>query len=552
MSSLPDSDNPYEILGISPDADQRELKQAYAKLIRTFKPEKHPEEFRRIRAAYEELQAWQPLANNPPPGPPPDLSPPDPFVPAPPPTETFEPAPEPRSKPQPEPERQRPTRPRTGRYALIEEVMSTGSGARRSALLEQLGAVPYDELRSGADVLAAEFYRLMIAGQGLAGNVSFIENELRNPDLFKDSVGNPALERVVHAMVAYLALFDPEFARQVFEELYIDADDPVIEIYYYRSEAAKHWNKLHRKNFPGDLRALLLAGPLLDSESMQRYCANLGRSMLTQPTAYYKTMQALDHKGVLSLLTTSVAPHLPWEAEETDPPEKMKLTPLLRGEDRLLETPVVNTIFGLFILMLIGVIIFSFVQFGWWGFLGLGIGMVLFFATVIPVNNHAYRKLRFRLFKLILSRGYSPLEIAKSIRRHKKELSNLTNHDADVEADAVLNAAHQLYLMQKNPSGEDEEPYTGGNGNDDSDDRNDGGSRTGGPGEAAEDAPPANESHSSPHSMNFSAPKVPPPQKPPDVYEEPPKVLQQSGSSVWAWWWILPALLLLGRLLSQC
>lgn len=49
-------ENPYEVLGIEGDASIEEIKRAYLKLIRKFAPERHPDEFKRIRAAYEQLK----------------------------------------------------------------------------------------------------------------------------------------------------------------------------------------------------------------------------------------------------------------------------------------------------------------------------------------------------------------------------------------------------------------------------------------------------------------------------------------------------------------
>lgn len=43
----------YEILGIDENADEKAIKRAYFKLIRTHSPEKDPERFQEIRAAYE-------------------------------------------------------------------------------------------------------------------------------------------------------------------------------------------------------------------------------------------------------------------------------------------------------------------------------------------------------------------------------------------------------------------------------------------------------------------------------------------------------------------
>ncbi|CAG1022824.1 Lysophospholipid transporter LplT [Patescibacteria group bacterium] len=47
--------NNYQILGVDYDADEREIKRAYAKLIKEFRPDSHPTEFARIRSAYEVL-----------------------------------------------------------------------------------------------------------------------------------------------------------------------------------------------------------------------------------------------------------------------------------------------------------------------------------------------------------------------------------------------------------------------------------------------------------------------------------------------------------------
>lgn len=46
----------YEILGIQPDASQIEIKKAYFKMIRQYSPETDPEQFQKIREAYEYLK----------------------------------------------------------------------------------------------------------------------------------------------------------------------------------------------------------------------------------------------------------------------------------------------------------------------------------------------------------------------------------------------------------------------------------------------------------------------------------------------------------------
>ncbi len=48
--------DPYEILGIPRDADDDAVRKAYLDLIRRYSPDRHPEEFKRIGAAYETLK----------------------------------------------------------------------------------------------------------------------------------------------------------------------------------------------------------------------------------------------------------------------------------------------------------------------------------------------------------------------------------------------------------------------------------------------------------------------------------------------------------------
>ncbi len=48
--------NPTEFFGLKPDAGRKELKRSYNRLVKRFKPERYPEEFQRIRRAFEQLE----------------------------------------------------------------------------------------------------------------------------------------------------------------------------------------------------------------------------------------------------------------------------------------------------------------------------------------------------------------------------------------------------------------------------------------------------------------------------------------------------------------
>jgi len=51
--------DPYKILEVSQDATPGEIKKAYFRQIKQFPPEKAPEKFKEIRAAYEKLRTDQ-------------------------------------------------------------------------------------------------------------------------------------------------------------------------------------------------------------------------------------------------------------------------------------------------------------------------------------------------------------------------------------------------------------------------------------------------------------------------------------------------------------
>ena len=48
--------DPYEILGLSPDADDDAIRKAYLELVRRFSPDADPEAFKRISGAYEQVK----------------------------------------------------------------------------------------------------------------------------------------------------------------------------------------------------------------------------------------------------------------------------------------------------------------------------------------------------------------------------------------------------------------------------------------------------------------------------------------------------------------
>lgn len=50
------SENAYEILGVTPASDEVAVRKRYLELVREFPPDKDPEKFAAIRAAYDALR----------------------------------------------------------------------------------------------------------------------------------------------------------------------------------------------------------------------------------------------------------------------------------------------------------------------------------------------------------------------------------------------------------------------------------------------------------------------------------------------------------------
>ncbi len=56
LPPLPTSDDPFELLGVADEVDERELKRAYARMIKRYRPDRAPNEFARIQSAFEQAR----------------------------------------------------------------------------------------------------------------------------------------------------------------------------------------------------------------------------------------------------------------------------------------------------------------------------------------------------------------------------------------------------------------------------------------------------------------------------------------------------------------
>ena len=63
MTNLPEDSNrwpsdPFKLLGIERTSDARTARRAYFKLVRRYRPDRHPTEFQKVREAFEQVENW--------------------------------------------------------------------------------------------------------------------------------------------------------------------------------------------------------------------------------------------------------------------------------------------------------------------------------------------------------------------------------------------------------------------------------------------------------------------------------------------------------------
>jgi len=55
-TAVSDNSDPFDVLGLPRDAGESEARERYLQLVKQYPPDKSPEKFREIRAAYEAIQ----------------------------------------------------------------------------------------------------------------------------------------------------------------------------------------------------------------------------------------------------------------------------------------------------------------------------------------------------------------------------------------------------------------------------------------------------------------------------------------------------------------
>ncbi|HEY6845787.1 MAG TPA: J domain-containing protein, partial [Terracidiphilus sp.] len=55
-TKLPSAPSPYDVLGVSPDADDERIRAAYLAKLKQYPPDRSPAEFEQVRDAYDLLR----------------------------------------------------------------------------------------------------------------------------------------------------------------------------------------------------------------------------------------------------------------------------------------------------------------------------------------------------------------------------------------------------------------------------------------------------------------------------------------------------------------
>lgn len=400
---LPDGDDPFELLGVAPGADERELKRAYVRLIKRHRPERDPAGFQRIHAAYEAVRAGAWLA---------PLAPHVPETPASEPVSTCsaeESGPDSTDEPGPRPD------PGRDLGRAIHTLLLAGRFSDAAGLLEETG--PATVMADSA----IERLRLRVACALL----------------WFDGEGADRLYRPV-AGGAIEAAANPHHG--LFQELRDQRDELVA------------WA-------PPELLARVLATlPLFELEDTHELLAELERQLAAAPEAL---IEAFGRLGRYPSLLAALSSALGWEdqfASEWDDVSAVlaragplstereeRLDRAIRRFDKVLEEDRTNNDLSLIFGTATFAQIIAFITLGWWSLGTLVLLLVGLVLAIIPLDRRIYRRtVQPWLMALIIEQGVAPAQVVARIQATERLSDNIGRFKDEIGGDA---AAQLLFLL---------------------------------------------------------------------------------------------------------
>lgn len=470
LPELPDTDDPFELLGVDASADERALKRAYVNRIKVYKPEKAPEAFQRLNEAYELAletadgrdsvdDEWDETSSD-------ELASPEGgdddnagdadavTAPA-----------EPKAK-RPKPAFNEDTSSWSAEKFI--EAMFVGKPVA-GPFLDEWGGEDIDNalkrpglswrrLSEQPDRDAAMYiFGRRLQAQLLDGDLDEVLEQIEEPELMRDALAEVQLEVIALRALSTVAWSRPDRAYMLYAKIRSDSGDDDVQALYEAYEgalvAAKAWQVFASNHAcPGPmerfLRLALSAGP----RTLEGLVADLRDGMAKDPEEYLATLDVMrmGYPPVFIYLLV-LAERFAYEPEPTlaelTEDKRGKLGDSLQTIDHEVRDngnsslPVLLVLAGLTGLVMVNTL----------GAAGLAIaGGCLGTAAYLWVGRErsSYRELiRPRLARTVASLGTPPGTIVSWLLAHGSHAKRLKSFDVAVEGDVSLDALSRFARM---------------------------------------------------------------------------------------------------------
>jgi len=488
---LPDGDDPFEILGIPETNDAKEIKRAYVRRIKVYRPETHPVEFARIRAAFQNAKSGLAAAPAPSAG-----------------IEWSE------------------TDRRTALLAkawghardgdeaaaratfaelrsedpywapgrahgfLLAEALGASTeealddlleGLRRNAPiavwayalldLQELAEhsvrpeFSWEHLREQPDRDSAILlYRYRIQTELVRGELDEILREIDAPEFVDDAARDPRLADIARQVMAVLAWDDPEAAERLFVSFpsheSADGADWIPEDLHAQATLLSGDWKAWSSRFPdlGALGRFIRVSLLADPPRLVRLAEELHVDLLSQPDRHAEALDVMEsrHPQLLQWTIGCLQEYRrPRDEEERalDAREASRIWQVIHAADARLSADWVHrglrTVLGL---LVVGALL-SFFAVGWWGFAVLGGALVAALVVINSGDGWVYRhRLRGPLMRAVLETPVLPSTMVEWMEARSDQLERIDMFTGEIGSDHALEALALLRSLGERPA----------------------------------------------------------------------------------------------------
>ncbi len=455
---LPATQDPFELLGVSHDADPRELKRAYVRLIKVFRPDEHPEQFDRVRRAFEVVRAHLERARV---G---ELQAGDDVFAAPAHDPVVEPMgsdaaapprdPSPRDVPSPLGECEGDDL--EARVRFWQRGIEAGLDMSRHAdslsldvvqRLSTTGTLDWERLRAQPNRdFAVWLYRGSVPLSCAAGRSSEVLRELLGRQFEADRLSTPALESALWRALTFAAWDDVDGALAALQKHQPDAsaDAPELEQLDVELVAARTWSKVRERARPTEAFERALRYGVVPSAFRDQLGLEVADDLHAQPERWLCSIDALcSDAPLLSQRMLRAADgwvegdDRVWD-ELTDG-ERDWLSAATGDLDRALKRNGLTRLHNIFTWVLIVIVALGFFVWGWWGLASLLVGALLVIGSVRAVDRRLYpRVVRPLMIERFVMRGISPERMVEAIAQNQKLSDDMSRFDDTIEQDTAL------------------------------------------------------------------------------------------------------------------